>query len=564
MKRDLTAFADTEFDLAIIGGGVTGATIAWDATLRGLKVALVEKDDFGQWTSAASSKLIHGGLRYLKQGQFGVVLESLKERYIWETIAPHMVQPLAFMLPTYGWGMKGPFVLGLGLHAYDFMGNLTQAPLDPEKKVPRHRRMNRQNTEIRAPFIKPDKLTGAQLYYDCQMLHPERMVLECLQGAAARGTAIANYTAATGLLTAGNGQVEGVTVRDELSGESHTIKARLTINAAGPWADQVMGLAANDGDAPSRRLIRSKGIHVIVPDTLGLGLSEHGHPIGMAVAAQGSHFFMIPWRDHIIIGTTDTKFDDAPDSVRPLDEDVDALLSLVNEALPGLTITRKDVVHAYAGLRPLIDTQTEVDTGTAEADDTYGASRAAEIFDHAEDGHPGLLSALGGKWTTSRHLAEQVVDQAVAELSAILPECSTATTPLFGGNILRYTAYENAIAAEHKGTADEATLRYLASIYGSRAPEIINLIEPGDAPLAPGRYEVPAQVRRAIKNEMAQNLRDIVFRRTGIGTLGHPGWTALAAIAAIAAPLLGWDEARIAQEIADCDKAFAVPENGLG
>lgn len=561
MKRDLAAFADTEFDLTIIGGGVTGATIAWDATLRGLKVALVEKDDFGQWTSAASSKLIHGGLRYLKQGQFGVVLESLKERYIWETIAPHMVQPLAFMLPTYGWGMKGPIVLGLGLHAYDFMGSLTRPPIDPEKKVPRHRRMNKNNTQIRAPFVKPEGLSGAQLYYDCQMMHPERMVLECLQGAAARGAAIANYVSATGLLTKGNGQVEGVAVKDELTGRDFTIKSRITINAAGPWADQVMGLAATQGNAPARRLIRSKGIHVIVPDMLKLGMSEQGHNIGMAVAAQGSHFFMIPWRDHIIIGTTDTKFDDAPDSVRPLDEDIDSLLDLVNEALPGVTITRKDVVHAYAGLRPLVDTQTDVDTGDAES--TYEASRAAEIYDHAEDGHPGLLSALGGKWTTSRHLAQQVVDQAVAELGAILPPSSTAITPLHGGNILRYTAFENAIAAENEGKADETTLRYLASIYGSRAPDVIRRIEPGDEPLAPGRYEVPAQVRRAIHTEMAQSLNDIVFRRTGLGTLGHPGRGALIKIANIAAPLLGWDEARIQKEITACDAAFAVPEGGL-
>ena len=543
MKRDLKALAEGDFDLLVIGGGATGASVAWDASLRGLKVALVEKGDFAQGTSSASSKLIHGGLRYLQNGEIGLVRESLAERRYWEANAPHFVFPLAFTLPTYKKLMRSKFVMGIALRLYDLLAFDKARLHDDDKKLPDTRFLKRDEAITHEPLLKREKLSGAAVYYDCQMRFPERMVLELLQGAAGEGAQIANYAEVTRLLKS-DGKIAGATVEDKLTGDEIEIRAPIVINATGPWADFVMQL--EDGvDGPARKLIRAKGIHVIVPE-----MTSNNQAIA-AIGPKG-HFFVLPWRGHTILGTTDTVDKGAPDDVRPFDEEIDDFLDMVNQGLEGVHLTRADVLHAYAGVRPLVD--------PGDSESSYKTSREAEVLDHGAEGGPrGLISGVGGKWTTSRVMAEEIVDLAIKLGGFTAKPCETHCTPLHGGEIGRYASFVKRKQKDHLAL-DPALVSHLCETYGSRmndvADELINDAE--RQPICAARPNVAAEVRRAVADEMAHTLSDVVFRRTGIGTLGHPGHGALDRIATIMGDFLDWDDARQQEEITKTEAEFPI------
>lgn len=556
MKRDLKAMSATDYDLVIVGGGITGASTAWDAALRGLKVALLEKDDFAHATTSGSSKLVHGGLRYLVNGEFRLVRESLRERRIWENVAPHMVHPLPFVLPTYGWGMSGPIVMGIGLALYDLLSFDRNWLSDDDKKLPGFKRISKGKALDMMPSLKRENLTGAMIYYDCQMHAPERLCLECIEGAAEYGADAANYAEVTGFVTEASMKrgvkVAGVSVLDKLTGDTHTIRGRVVVNAAGPWADKTMAMV---DETPARRLIRSKGIHIITRDISG----------GNALAIKselGGHFFVIPWRGHTIIGTTDTVFEEDPDALGVTERDIENFLIVVNDGLPGLNLKREDVLHFYAGLRPLVDTTPKTADGEPAPKDSYNASRAAEVFDHgAEEAIDGLISAIGGKWTTSRHLAEQVVDLALKKLGQIAP-CETHCTPVYGGEIGRLKSYIERAQKKYAHLAPEIVAS-LVDFYGSRIGEVLATADERQGEreellrrLAPETNVIGAQVVHAVRHEMALHLEDVVFRRTGLGTLGHPGVPAITQAAELMRRELGWDETQHAREIAETVRQF--------
>lgn len=555
MKRDLTSMSAKDYDLVIVGGGITGASTAWDAALRGLKVALLEKDDFAHATTSGSSKLVHGGLRYLVNGELRLVRESLRERRIWENTAPHMVHPLPFILPTYGHGMKSGPVLAIGLTFYDLLSYDRNFVSDDDKKIPGYRSISREEALRLMPSLKRDGLTGAKIYYDCQMFAPERLCLECIEGAVEYGADAANYAEVTGFATdvsIDHGKrVSAVHVKDRATGATHTIRGKVIVNAAGPWADRLMGLA--EGGKPSRRLIRSKGIHIITREISGKN--------ALAIQSDiGGHFFVIPWRDHTIIGTTDTVFDDDPDRVGVTEQDLKDFLSVVNDGLPGLDLKREDVLHFYVGIRPLVDTSPA--DGEEGGKDSYNASRAAEVVDHqAADGVAGLISAMGGKWTTSRHLAEQVVDLALKKLGR-QAKCETHCTPVYGGEIGRLKSFIARAQKRHPHLPAEV-VENLVNFYGSRIDEVLATADerPGerDELLRRLSAETPVlavQVIHAIRHEMAAHLSDILFRRTGLGTLGHPGVPVVNKIAELMARELGWDDSAVANEIAEALRLF--------
>lgn len=537
MQRNLAGMAGNPFDLIIIGGGITGACIAWDASLRGLRVALLEKHDFACATTSASSKLIHGGLRYLRNFEFGLVRESLRERRIWQTIAPHMVSPLPFILPCAS--AMQMLTLRAGLLLYDMLSFDRNRGMRADKHLPGHSALSTAQAIAEEPLLKDAAPSGTLRYYDCQMHMPERLALEFLAGAVANGAQIANYAQVT-RLNGTTGRITGVHVRDMKDGREYDVTGSLIINAAGPWADMI---AADGGKSATVKLQRSKGIHLITRP-----LSRQA----IAVIGGSAHFFILPWRGHSILATTDTPCTDDPDRLTVTEADIAELLVKVNRGLPQAKLTRADVLHSYAGLRPLVADSAE------PGNTTYGASRGSEIFDHAkQEGREGLISALGGKWTTSRHLAEQVVDLAQRKLGRANQPCRTAQTLLPGG-MPHFPAFVQ--EALHSWPAlDDATLEHLAAAYGARLPVIIDLIA-GDstmaAPLAPHLPEIGAQIRHAARHEMALSLEDAVFRRTGLCTLGHPGATALENAAAILAGELGWDAAERARQIAAVEKRF--------
>lgn len=533
MRRDLSRARAGRHDLIVVGGGVTGACIARDAALRGLSVALVEKQDFSHATSAASSKLIHGGLRYLKNLEVRLIRESLRERRMWLRTAPHLVYPLPVLLPAYRGHGERLLLLRAGLTIYDLLAFDRAWLADPDQRVPGHRALSAAETLALQPDLPPDDLAGALLYHDCQMFSPERLALECLLSAASAGATLCNYTRAEGLLTRDDGgrpRVTGVRVRDLQTDTVAELHASLVVNAAGPWADLLLA----DVAGAAQKLVRSKGIHVITrPLTPGHAL---------AIASAGGHFFVLPWRGRSLIGTTDEAYDGAPDDFRVTESDILGLLATVNGSLPAAQLAREDVLHTYGGLRPLVD----------DGASTYDASRRSEVCDHAaQDGPEGLLSAIGGKWTTSRHLAEQVVDLAGKKLARRLPRCTTAITPLPGGAIGNFNNF--VAAAVRRWPAHEpAMIEHLARNYGGRMGEVLRLVE-ADAtlarPLADGLPEIGAQVLHAVRAEQAVALGDVVFRRTGLGTLGNPGETALIGAARLMGGLLGWDRAERMRQV---------------
>lgn len=552
--RDLHRLTYSEFDILIIGGGITGATIAWDAALRGLDVALIEMKDFSHATSSASSKLVHGGLRYLKGFEFGLVRESLQERRIWEIIAPHMVYPLKFLIPTKS--KKQSRILSVGLTLYDLLAYDRNWLNDPDQKMPRHRKLSVEQTLALEPKLQRDQIAGGLTYYDCQMYAPERLGLECILGAEENGAHIANYVTVQEYLKEGR-SIKGVRALDQVTGEILEIKSKITVNAAGPWADIVLDWA--EDAPPSRKLVRSKGIHIIVKkltDEIALALET----------TSGGHIFVLPWRDHSIIGTTDTVFDGKPEEVCATEGDILGVLDDINSAWVGLNLKRDDVLHAYAGLRPLIDTDNEA-AATNEAEDSYNASRAAEIIDHEEaDNIPGLFSAMGGKWTTARNVAEQAVDLFVDKLGSPVSAypCRTRQTRLIGGSLQNFKQFLDDCKGDYPNLASDS-IEILARTYGSRIKQIMKLAR--DAPelgarLTNDRPEIAAQIMYAIRSEHALTLEDVIFRRTGLGTLGHPGLAAVENVADLMAEELDWSSAEKAQQISIVLRRFDIPSDG--
>jgi glycerol-3-phosphate dehydrogenase len=533
------------FDAVVIGGGISGAAVAYEAASRGLRVALFEKGDFAAATSAASSKLIHGGLRYLSNLEYGLVRESLRERRILENIAPNFVYPLPFLFPHYRASLKtNKWFVKLGLTLYDLLAFDRAFTWQSAKKIPGHRTLSPQAARERIPPLKPEGLTGASIYYDCLSIAPERLALAFVQSAAHHRAEVANYARVTGFLFDTHGTtITGVQVHDLVRGDTCDVNAAVTINCAGPWVDSVLDLA--HGRVNSKPLRRSEGIHIVTRPLI---------PKGTAVSAMvpgGRHCFLIPWRNHTLIGTTDEPYHGHPDDYRVTRASIQALIDTVNMAFDGLRLTYADVRHCYGGLRPLVE--------SADAE-TYNASRRYEINDHTKDGLKGLMTVEGGKWTTSRHLAEKVVDR-LAETSALPVGRSISARQYLRGCTIRDLNAHIARLRERHPEFDGATLDTLGRLYGTACEAVLELAR-GDRRLAERlnhEGEIAAQAVYAVRHEMARTLLDVVLRRTGLATLGNPGEDTLQRVAAVMAPELDWDRERIAQEVQTATEFLAIP-----
>ena len=542
MQRNFDALAQTPFDLAIIGGGATGAAIALDASLRGLRVALVDKNDFAAATSAGSSKLIHGGLRYLAQGQIKEVREGLRERRHWQRMAKHLVHPLPFALPVYENAKPRHWLLKTGLYLYDLLAFDRNRGTDAMQKMPGHRSMTAAQVKGLVPELalhrsEDGKLTGGLLYHDGQMLSPERLCLAMLRTAMEAGAVIVNYAEATDFLYEGS-RICGVKVKDGLGRKSIELRAALTINAAGPWADLVMQKAAQDKS--QKRLVRSKGIHIVTRNlTRGAAL---------AAPVNGEHLFVLPWMGCSVLATTDTRFDGMPDKAGVDADDIDALLTKTNHVLPHANLTRRDILHSYVGLRPLV---ADIDM---PVDATYGLSRGSEIYDHGkEDGVFGLISALGGKWTTARRLGEHAVDLAFENLGRTPPHKRSADTILSCSPRQELSVFMDEMRAAFPDV-ETAQLDVLSRLYGRLLPHMMASDVNGLGALDDDI--LAKRVVFALDHEMAVTLSDVVLRRLVEGQMGQLGAKQIDAIAGYMAARLNWSEAAIKRQKTTLAKAM--------
>jgi glycerol-3-phosphate dehydrogenase len=544
MKRFIEDLRDGDtFDVVVIGGGITGAAVAYEAASRGLSVALLEKKDFGWATSAATSKLIHGGLRYLQNMEFGLVRESLRERKNLLNIAPNLLYPIPFLVPGYNDAKRNKWILRAGLTLYDLLAFDKGWTWDPSKKIRHHSWVSTEKILEMEPDVRAPKMHGGSIYYDCQSINPERLTLAFVKSAVKYGARTANYTEVKEFLFADSGRVEGVRVEDLLSGARVEVRGDLVINCGGPWADIVLQMA--DRGNGKHQIKRSEGIHIITRKLKSKQAVVMWTP-------SGRHFFMIPWRGLQLIGTTDKEYVGDPDRYRVTRKSIEALIQDTNDSIGDGSLTYEDVVFAYGGLRPLVDEQTE---------GTYESSRKYEIYDNAENGIDGLVTVEGGKYTTSRHLAMNVVRVAEKKLNRPEGKSITHREYLAGCEIPDMESFMRKLDGTC-GDFSEATRGYLGRNYGMECRDVLDIARQEDSlsEVLNGEGQLLASAAYAIRREMARTLNDILFRRTGLGNVGHPGAEVLGKVADLAARELGWDDAKRAAELAAAEEALRLPD----
>lgn len=530
------------YDVLIVGGGITGIAIAREAAERGLSVCLVEKNDFGGATSASTSKLIHGGLRYLENFEIGLVRESLAERRILGLAASHLVKPLPFMIPVLPWSKPGKLILRTGLYMYDALSYDRNRDVPEGHQIPGSVSLSEREVQAVDPMIA-SIAKGALLYYDYQSLHPERLTLAFLKSALQKGAVFYNHTEATGFIVeeaGGRRNLQGAEVRDTITGKTATIRAGITINASGPWMDLVLGLADRKSET---KLSRSTGIHFLTKP-----LFKHNNAV-LFRTRSGRHFFVVPWEGFSLIGPTDRPYTKHPDELRPGQDDFDQLFEDINDTLPGAPLTRDMIVDIPIGIRPLI----------FSGKSTYKASRRYEILDHESKGLHGLISVAGGKWTTSRQLGEDVMTLALSKLPdpGNVMNVNTGELPLFGspgfGNPDDIYIDFSLKNFSTEGISPEVH-RHLISMYGTEHTRILEYVHKKKALAKPVSDRFPtkdimAQVLFSVEHEGARTVSDIIRRRIALGTYGLPTEKELLAVAQLAAPLLKWNQTEVRRQV---------------
>lgn len=519
------------YDVIVIGGGINGAGVARDAAQRGLRVALLEKNDFSSGTTQAPTRLIHGGLRYLEHFEFSLVFESLQEREILLKIAPHLVRPLPFLIPIYKHSRRGVLLINMGMLLYDM--------LSWNKSLPHYKPLSARQVLAMEPGLDPEGLQGGVMYYDCQVDWPERLCLANALAARADGAYVRNYTEVVGFL--GTPQsVEGVRVRETLTGREYELRSKLVVNAAGPWADAVTHLLKRE---EPRRVLQTKGTHLVVPPFA----NAPTHAIYIEAKSDGRPYFVVPWVGAMLIGTTDDPYDESLDDVRPTEQEARYLLNEVNAIFPGAHLTTEDVQHTYTGLRGL----------PLQRGKSAGAvSRRSFVHDHEkEEGVRGLISIIGGKLTAYRNLAEEVVDHAQGKLKVPgVNPCRTRTTPLPGGDIADIAAFvaaETATASKYE--LQPAQIEHLIDLYGTQYKDVLALVDARPelgARLMKSRPDIAAEAAFAVEREMAVRLSDFFVRRSGLVTWDGREEGLVRGVARIFAERLRWDAARLESEIA--------------
>jgi glycerol-3-phosphate dehydrogenase len=518
----LNAPSDAGFDVIVIGAGINGAGIARDAALRNLRVLLVEQNDLCAGTSAWSSRLIHGGLRYLEHAEIGLVRESLAEREALLRNAPHLVKPIGMYVPIYRGGRRPLWKIRVGMWLYDM--------LSVGKSLPGHRILSPAELVSAVPTLVADGLAGGAHYYDAQCVYPERLVLENLLDAASQGADI-RFNSKVVQPWVEHKVVRGVIVEDT-NGKRQSISSRVVVNATGAWADGILD------ELPVRRLIGgTKGSHLVVDRALGVGTTA----VYSEAARDGRPFFIIPWNNMTLIGTTDRRFQGDPGEADIDDDEFEYLLAETRRVLPGAQLTTDDVSYTYCGVRPLPHRQKG----------SEGSITRRHLIKHHRRAARGLISIVGGKLTTYRQLAEEVTDK-VCRLLQHRASCSTQARPLPGGGDQEQRAEIHA-----RGGAlglSEAQLEQLWRVYGVGAEGVLARIEASPElgqEVCASSHVLLAALVHGIEAEWGVSLIDLLQRRTMAGLSGDFGWQAAVAGSAALQRLGIWDMTRAQTELAD-------------
>ncbi|MBT4129886.1 MAG: glycerol-3-phosphate dehydrogenase [Candidatus Marinimicrobia bacterium] len=532
-KSRIGHIEDQVFDVAIIGGGINGAGIALDLALRGVKTILLEKKDFGWYATSASTKLIHGGLRYLEYFELSLVRESMAERERLLSNASHLVHPLNLNVPVFKHSKRPAWMVHAGLTLYDILSFDKSLP---NHKFMRNSKKNRNKGKI-DPAINPDGLSAVLSYYDCQVPFPERLAAELIEGAGEAGAQVLNYSEVVDLDTGTSNRPHLLEVKDVLTGDNFQIQAQKVINAGGPFVDLVN---VSLGEAVGRKMGGTKGSHLLIKKF------EGGPTDAIYVEARQDFrpYFIIPWRDYYLVGTTDIFYDGDMDNVHAGDDEIKYLLDELNFLIPGKSFSEEDVVYTYSGIRPLF-----YEPGKKER----SVTRKHIILDHQKvTGTTGVYSIIGGKLTTYRSLAEETGDLICKHLN-VRAKCSTRSYKLPGARMT--TEIRNQIKdlqATHKIT--DATIAHLIDFYGSRALNVLmNIGKRRDLThlIHPKRPEIFAEIAYAVEWEHAQSLTDIFFRRTDLGSHedGSIG-SVNPPVIELVSSLLGWtpEQARIQEK----------------
>ncbi len=491
MKRDLLRLSSRSFDLLVVGGGVMGAGIAWDASLRGLSCALVEGGDFASGTSSKTTKLIHGGIRYLENFQWKLVRQSIRERKILLESAPELVKPLPFLIPVAGSAPRPWLLVKIGVTLYDWFAG--------RASLQRPQFLDRERLTRAEPLLSDSGTEKGALYTDAQM-DDARLVLEVVRAAAGTGAVVANHCGVA-RLNLEAGKVTGAELEDRLTGKRFLIRAAVVVNATGPWVDRLRRLA----DPAAKPVVRpSKGIHLVYP---GMGLKQ---ALLLSSSKDRRIFFLIPWRGLTLIGTTDTDYEGDPGDAVARKEDVDYLIEETNRRLPKLNLRKDQILSTFAGVRPLV---------LQEKKDPWAVSRSHLIHEDSN----GLISLVGGKFTTFRYAAQELVDRIAGRFSGrSLAPCRTDQTPL---------------GAEARADREPAR------------------------PLCPHHPFTLPDIRYAVQEEMAMTISDLLWRRFQVGHSPCHGLDLLAAAGEEMSRLLGWSSVELSRQLAAYQAELSLNNN---
>lgn len=558
MQRYHNQLGDREFDALVIGAGIYGSFIAWDAALRGLSVALIDKGDVGNATSANSLRIIHGGLRYLQDFNLPLVRSMVSERRAWMKIAPHLVHPLPFLMPTTRELSRSRSALKIALRINDLIGYDRNHSLDLHKWMPASQVLSKRDFLAQVPGFESQDVTGGAMWFDAQLYSSERLLLSVILSAEQKGAVVANYVQATSFLHNGN-SVKGVTAKDVLTGQEFDIRAGCVVNAAGPWVGSLMNTL--HGFETSLRFRPSIALNLVTRQVLAefaLGVpgryfitTENG-----SQERRSRVLFIVPWHGYSILGTLHAAYSGTPEGIQIDQGTIDGFLAEINAAYPAAGLSRDDVYHIHYGLLPVV--------GVGRSRHSIKLLRESIVYDHEKkDGLSGLISVVGVKYTTARRAAEKVVNLVFNKLGWESPPCQTHATPLYGGQIECFSDFVLRAVSNRPHGLDSQVVERLVYHYGSEYGQILGYLdhEPDlGQSITVNRGIIKAEIVHAVRAEMARTLADVVLRRTNLGAAGPPGVETLNACADVIAGELGWDQS---QRYLEIESLLATYRHGL-